>query len=173
MKRILTLVLTFILIGSMALAEVYVLATADPTYVRSAPEIAENIKGQLEANYLYEWGGHVSVDTRGVEWYDVYYSSGEYGWISGLHGNLYDNETGETFVDHSVTLGKGTSIQADADVNVRSGPGTEYSIIGSLLKGETMDYTGTSQKSSTGKLWYQINYNNQIGWVSSGYTHIM
>lgn len=101
----------------------------------------------------------------------MYYGSGKYGWISGLHGNLVD-QYGQPYTDHSVSLGKGTSIRADVDVNVRSDAGDRYSSIGVLLEGDTADYTGTSKKDSKGQTWYQINFHDRRGWVPSRYTHI-
>jgi hypothetical protein len=50
-------------------------------------------------------------------------------------------------------------------VNVRSGPGTNYSAIGQARNGERYDITG---KNAAGN-WYQINFNGQSGWVTSQY----
>lgn len=174
-KAIITVALLLILLCSAAVAEIeveyYVLATADPTWVRSEPGLGDNIIDKLIPDNLYEWGGHVEVDNRGVDWYDVCYDSNKYGWISGLHGNLV-NQFGQPYTDHSVSLGHGTSIRADADVNVRLGPGTRYATLGTLYKGETADYTGTSEKDSEGRLWYQINFYDSRGWVIAEYTSI-
>ena len=51
--------------------------------------------------------------------------------------------------------------------NVRSGPGINYSVIGQVNTGASFliyDY----EMGSTGKDWYQIYFNNQFGWISSG-----
>lgn len=169
MKRIAIMVLLICMVGSFALAETRVKAVASPTWVRTSPNLGQNIVDKLTPGNYYTWGGNVSYDSRGIAWYDVYYSGG-YGWISSLHGNLVDSYTGETHNDTSIALGNGTSIRANADVNVRTGPGTNYMSIGTLYKGSTADYTGTSKKDSGGRLWYQINYYNNLGWVSSRYT---
>jgi len=171
MKKAIALILVLLLFGAAALAESYVLAVADPTWVRSSPGLGDNIVDKLVQGCTYRWGGNVSYDSRGIAWYDVIYSGG-YGWISSLHGNLVDGETGEAHNDTSVAIGNGTSIRANSEVNVRTGPGTEYAIIGTMYAGETADYTGTSQKASNGRLWYQINYYNSIGWVSANLTSI-
>ena len=52
---------------------------------------------------------------------------------------------------------------ATANVNVRSGPGTSYSIIGSLYKGTIVPKLGTSGS------WTKISYNGGTGYVSSQY----
>ncbi|MGG1072522.1 SH3 domain-containing protein [Priestia megaterium] len=48
-------------------------------------------------------------------------------------------------------------------LNVRSGAGTTYGIIGSVVKGQTL-----SVMSKSGS-WYKINYNGRTGYVSSDY----
>ena len=171
MKKVVALLLILCCLGTAAMAEVYVKAIASPTWVRTSPNLGNNIVDKLAPGSYYEWGGNVSYDSRGIAWYDVWYSGG-YGWISSLHGNLVDTDTGATHNDSSIALGNGTAIRANADVNVRTGPGTYYSSIGTLYKGSTADYTGTKKYDGSGRLWYQINYYNNIGWVSSRYTSI-
>ncbi len=57
------------------------------------------------------------------------------------------------------------STQASAvvtiDINVRSGPGTSYSIIGGANQGTQFAITG---KNPSGD-WWQIDYNGQAGWL--------
>ena len=52
---------------------------------------------------------------------------------------------------------------ATTNVNVRTGPGTKYSLLGYLAKGETVQKTGVSGN------WTQVKYNNQTAYVSSTY----
>ena len=56
-----------------------------------------------------------------------------------------------------------TSLFATANflANVRSGPGTEYTILGKARKGDAFDISG---KVSDGA-WWRINFNGQEGWV--------
>lgn len=171
MKKILVLALILVLIGSTSLAEKRVLAVASPTWVRTSPNLGKNIVDKLTPGNYYTWGGNVSYDSRGIAWYDVRYSGG-YGWISSLHGNLVDFDTGTSHNDTSYAYGNGTAIRANSDVNVRSGPGTNYAVIGELYRGNTADYTGTSKKDSDGRVWYQINYYSELGWISSRYTSV-
>ena len=171
MKKIAVLILVICLVGSFAIAETRVKAVASPTWVRTSPNLGQNIVDKLSPGNYYTWGGNVSYDDRGIAWYDVRYSGG-YGWISSLHGNLVDTTTGETHHDTDVPRGNGTSIRANNNVNVRTGPDTNYQAIGTLYRGSTADYTGTSKRDGSERLWYQINYYNQLGWVSSRYTHI-
>ncbi len=46
-------------------------------------------------------------------------------------------------------------------VNVRSGPGTEYEILGTVSAGDELTRTGTSGK------WSQVSYNGESGFIST------
>ena len=54
-------------------------------------------------------------------------------------------------------------VQATGTVNVRTGPGTGYTAIGRLKKGDVVEKTGTSGS------WIKISYNGQTAYVSSSY----
>lgn len=52
------------------------------------------------------------------------------------------------------------------DVNIRSGDGTDYSIVGSLRQGESAVILGIS---NTGSGWYRVQLaNGTVGWVAGG-----
>lgn len=146
----------------------FVYAVADPTYVRTGPGLDYAIVDRLTTGVYYPWGGSVFTDNRGVDWYDVYYSGG-YGWVSSLHGNLSDSYTG---YQPDTSYGNGTSIRATGDVNVRTGPGTGYDVVGVLYKGNTVPFTGHKQYDGNGRLWYQVTYYGTTGWISSAFAAI-
>jgi uncharacterized protein YgiM (DUF1202 family) len=52
-------------------------------------------------------------------------------------------------------------VVANANMNVRGGPGTNYNIIGAATQGQRFPVTGKNQDST----WWQIDYNGQPGWV--------
>jgi uncharacterized protein YgiM (DUF1202 family) len=55
-----------------------------------------------------------------------------------------------------------------SSLNMRTGPGTSYSIISSLSSGSSVKVTGV-YKNSSGGYWYQINYNGTNGYVDANY----
>ncbi|MEP6984665.1 MAG: SH3 domain-containing protein [Chloroflexota bacterium] len=63
----------------------------------------------------------------------------------------------------AVPLTATTSLFATANflVNVRSGPGTEYTVLGKAHKDDALDITGKLADSS----WWRVNFNGQEGWV--------
>ncbi len=64
-------------------------------------------------------------------------------------------------LDHYVQAADGEIAAAGATVNIRSGPGLSYEVIGSLKKGET-----AAQLSRSGE-WIEIRHGNSSGWVAS------
>ncbi len=48
-------------------------------------------------------------------------------------------------------------------VNVRSGPGRSFAILGQVRPGEELDVTGRVDDGT----WVQVNFNGQMGWVSA------
>lgn len=62
----------------------------------------------------------------------------------------------------------GTATVKASSLNVRSGPGTGYSVSGRLAAGSSVQITGEKQ-GSDGKTWYQIQYRGNGGSVASGY----
>ena len=57
-------------------------------------------------------------------------------------------------------------------VNVRSGPGENYTDLYTMIRGETVDYLGISNVDSNGVTWYKVEYKGVIGWVSSRYASV-
>jgi uncharacterized protein YraI len=48
-------------------------------------------------------------------------------------------------------------------VNVRSGPGTQYTVLGQARVGDALDITGRSANNQ----WLRVNFNGQEGWISA------
>ncbi len=165
-RKIVALALALLVMGVAALAEDVVYAIADPTYVRDAPGISGERAANLRPDTAYEWGGHISVDDRGVAWFDVFYGN-HYGWVSSLHADLCDRQTGQFWNYTNVPAPDDTSLFAKRDLDVYSDAGTNSYYVGTLYKGETAIFTGFRQKDSRGGEWCQIRFHNQRGWVLS------
>ena len=147
MKKTLILILALtLLLCSTALAD-SVKAVANPTYVRTGPGLDYKIFDSLAPNTYHEWGGDVVYDNRGVAWYSVYYGpNGTFGWVSSLHANMVSSwGDGDS---RNGAYSNGTSVYATGDVNVRTGPGTDYGRLGTLYFGQSADFTGFKQNDS-------------------------
>ena len=95
-------------------------------------------------------GSHITLISKSGEWWKVEYAKGKYGYC---HADY-------------ITPIKGTpaSVTAEVALNIRSGPGTNHSIIGSLSSGEVVI------ELSTANGWSRILYHGtKTGYVSSRY----
>ena len=61
------------------------------------------------------------------------------------------------------------SVYFNGTVNVRTGPGLGYSIIGSVNSGTSLTWLGGTQYDGRGVAWYSVSYGTRVGWVSSTY----
>ncbi len=74
--------------------------------------------------------------------------------------------------DIGMVYGAGETAKVTASsLNVRSGAGTDYKMIGSMKKGKTFTVTG-EKKDKKGVKWYKLKYNSRTGYVSSKYVDI-
>jgi uncharacterized protein YjdB len=89
------------------------------------------------------------------------------------YGKSAQNRNLEAFVitnSTSTTLSQTCKIKADNSVNVRSGPGTSYSIVSSLKNGTTVTRIAKAVKKSDGYTWDKIVLsNNKTGYVATNY----
>ena len=85
--------------------------------------------------------------------------------ISFVVVNPHFNNVAIAYALPSTLLVNGTS------VNVRSGPGTTYSILGTVPLGYKFKPTESlDDVSGNGRYWYRFKYNNQNGYIRSDYT---
>lgn len=72
---------------------------------------------------------------------------------------------GATPVEHTAYCVRGTN-PSDA-LNVRSGPGTSYEVVGELAWNATDVLAGgLAAPDEGGRLWYQVGYNGSTGWAA-------
>lgn len=70
----------------------------------------------------------------------------------------------------AITLLSATAAQAanaivTTNLNLRTGPGTQYPVLGSIPNGSRVDVSGCT----SGYGWCQVDYNGRFGWASSRY----
>ena len=63
----------------------------------------------------------------------------------------------------------GAYVRASGDLNVRSRPSLNGSVLGSMSAGEMSEYLGESETDDRGVAWYKIAFRGGAGWVSSRY----
>ena len=96
-------------------------------------------------------GSYVTLISRSGSWWRVEYANGKYGYC---HSDYITPVSGSPSTVSTQT----------SSLNVRSGPGTNYSRVGSVAKGQTVIVLSTSSG------WSRILYHGtKTGYVSSGY----
>lgn len=84
---------------------------------------------------------------------------------------FYCADMGGAFVRDSKAASISIGVVTATSQNVRSGPGTEYGVLGYLHNGDIVTIIDQA-KASTGTVWYKINFGSGYGYVSSVYINI-
>jgi len=96
-------------------------------------------------------------------WYPVTYN-GQTGWASATYINPPAPSSGGG--SGSTTYGTSTTNTPGTTLNLRSGPGTGSSVIGSIPHGANLVISGAAQNG-----WYPVTYNGKTGYVSAQYVN--
>lgn len=79
--------------------------------------------------------------------------------------DLEENDKEEVATEDSPITPMDIVLYAQREVNVRSGPGTDYEKLGALAVNTEVTVTGQDKESG----WYQIEYEETVGFVSDAY----
>ena len=106
-------------------------------------------------------------DAATATWYQIRFSSTVTGWVHKdyvqTHGSL--DGLAVTWNPPRLSLKATTT----ANLNVRSGPGTSHSLVGTIAGGSTTRYNILGKDAATAT-WYQIQFSSSItGWVHGNY----
>lgn len=99
-------------------------------------------------------------------YYDEYGNTVQLGTTSVTITARSSQNTKKPTTSKSWPVGERCKINSSSG-NARSGPGTEYSIVEVVKKGQTYEII-ECKLGSTGKDWYKIKVSGQYCWVSSG-----
>jgi N-acetylmuramoyl-L-alanine amidase len=127
--------------------------------VRSGPGAQYKVVGSLKN------GTKVEVLDKSGSWYKIKYGSIT-GYVSGQY--LVISGTSTTPASPAPTpaptpSGQTGTVKVSSTLNVRSGAGTQYKVVGSLKNGTKVEVLGKSGS------WYQIKYGSITGYVSGQY----
>ena len=134
----------------------YVVNVETNLRVRSKPNTDSNILGYLrngeKVNIIKKVGAWYEIDFRGQKAY--------------AHGD-YIKEGSNNSSPESSQSGKGKVVNVSSSLRIRSGAGTNNSIVGYLYEGNTFDIL---EKSGS---WYKINSRGTSGYIHSDYVKIV
>lgn len=124
---------------------------------------------QIEQEESYDW----YQDAEGNELL-ICYSSTD--CVKSIYAYLSEGILAEKYtasgVQHATSQAMGT-LRTTGDVNIRTGPGMEYAIVGMIRANSNASYQGESRTDERGVVWYRIAWDGNEGWVSSKYAELM
>ena len=106
-------------------------------------------------------GTELIITGESGNWYAINHN-GQTGYVSKDYVQVIDNPSSNT----SSLNRSGNVVNITSYLNVRSGAGTNHSVIGHLNNGAGVTITGESGN------WYAISYNGQTGYVSKDYISV-
>lgn len=156
MKRNVSKVLSVLLIAALMLSFTAVASAETRMYatravnVRSGPSTSYYILGSLEQNEMVMATGRVYDG-----WYEIQWGSYGYAYVAGNYLSYSKYEPGYCYPSNrGVTLKVcpdcGDTYYSTTALNVRRGPSTKYSIVGSLNRGQKCTVIGKSGN------WYKL-----------------
>jgi N-acetylmuramoyl-L-alanine amidase len=147
----------------MATAQAEMTATAYQTInVRSGPGTQFEIVGQLAEGDAVPVNGRESEATR---WYHIILPDGQQGWVSSFTVDLNGEPDGLPIIepDGEIQATSVVRIITYGRVNVRSGPGINYDVVGQLDVGEEAPALARNNRSND---WLYIEHEIVNGWVA-------
>ncbi|SCI72556.1 N-acetylmuramoyl-L-alanine amidase LytC precursor [uncultured Clostridium sp.] len=125
-----------------------------------------NVRSGYGANYSrigsLSNGAKVEIVESQNGWHKIKYNGG-YGYVSGDYIRVNGAVAPPSNSEQNKPSVKDTGIVTATRLNVRSGYGTNHSVIGSLSNGATVEIV----ESQNG--WYKIKYNGGYGYISAQY----
>ena len=122
--------------------------------VRRTPSAAGSMIGAAYLNQRYDYLGQADNG-----WYRIEFGN-EVGYISDKYATTVYPELEPPAQTVQVIL-------TDGMLNIRSGPGAEYEMLGAASRHQQFPYLGTMANG-----WHKINYNGQEGYISGKYAHV-
>lgn len=112
-----------------------------------------------EGNAIFIWSENGST----VERISIFMSDDT---LADLYPSYFDNDDDSAYAEDIVMITTG-------DVNIRKGPGTDYSSVGVIKADTVVAYHGNSIIDEGGVVWYNILYHGIDGWISSKYVELL
>jgi uncharacterized protein YraI len=139
----------------------YTLTATGNLNIRSGPGVIYEVVGWLP----YQQTATVIGRNVDSSWWQIEYL-GVTGWVSGIYTALQPGADINAIPITWNTAPANVTLTATVNLNIRSGPGVIYEVVGWLPYQQTATVIGRNVDSS----WWQIEYLGVTGWVSGIYT---
>ncbi|WP_408007043.1 SH3 domain-containing protein [Pseudalkalibacillus sp. A8] len=129
----------------------WVSSKVDGLNVRSGPDTSFSILGQIYPHEKFQ-----TIEAK-ESWIKINYKNST-GWLD----SWLIESTSKPSSSQNPTSTERSVVNATS-LNVRSGPGTNYNVIGSVSKGDVVEIMNIQNS------WYEINLKQGKGWVAGKY----
>ncbi len=136
--------------------------------VRQAPFLGAPVVGRVLRGQTYQVLGR----DEHAYWFLIQLSSGQ-GWVWNYYFHVNGNEFNAPITSPYVTEGNpaaltGVVVQSQAGLKLRAAPTTDATQIGRIPWGTIMPVIGRTRDG-----WYQVVFEDTIGWVASSYVNVV
>ncbi|MBO8138122.1 MAG: SH3 domain-containing protein [Desulfotomaculum sp.] len=124
-----------------------------------------NLRGGPGTSYpvigMVDKGDKLAVLSQKNNWYQVRTSNGKTAWIAGWLVEVQGGEVPASAPSNKPLEGRKEVVITATDVNVRSGPGISYQVLGMVNEGERYQWLAGSGQ------WYKVKLpNGEEGWIA-------
>lgn len=161
----------YVRLDGNVVSESYCEADSGDTYIRTNPNLEGSRVGVMKQGATASFLNQICTDLRGVDWYYVNYN-GEYGWVSSKYTRLYTESLPALGLMPSLPAYgcTGGTLKAErGDVYIRGAANLNGSQLGVMKEGASATYLNERSEDARGVVWFRVNYNGTVGWVSSRY----
>ncbi len=128
--------------------------TASNLNVRVGPSTDYQILGTIQNGEEYVAYDYY-IDSNGNKWWKFFYDD-RVAWCA----SWYTNEMNANI----------SQVNVSSYLNVRDGPGTNYTVMGQVYHGMLFVKIGEQYNSGEGRTWYELWWSSEQRWVASEYT---
>lgn len=145
--------------------------------VRSGPGTTYSCLGTAKLNTTWAATKKDVKGTDSASWYEISYN-GKTGYVRYNYGQVVTGSTassspGSSSGQNLASGARAKVINVTTSVNVRSGPGTNYSALGTARKSSIWTAVKKNVIGTDGANWYQIIYNGKTGYIRYNYISLI
>ncbi len=129
---------------------------ADSVNVREGPGLSYPLITQLKKGDKY------AIVKESNDWTQIKLSNGQTGWVANW---LIRKASGNQVTDGQGSIGN-TAVSNTENLRVRSGPGTNFQIIGYLTKGQAVNVLDKNES------WIKVSSSFGDGWVAAAFLNL-
>ena len=137
------------------------IVTVSELNVRTGPSTNHSVISQVRKGAILS----IIAKDNSTGWLKIQFKNGSTGWVSGKYVTIATNDT-VNINNEDIKIADGPAQVTVSELNVRSGPGTNYPVISQVKKGNILAVIAVDNSDN----WLKIQFKDgTTGWVSRKY----